>query len=166
MPKPDMNAPERQATPVIVTGAVVVEAVKEVGGVTNLGTFRSPAGDLFGLIETPGFSLRQSPRARAPAAEPTVSRSPSPLRTPDYRSGRQCGSSETPSDEDFAVNRPSRTNPAGHLAGQASLVVTITGGPMRYSPCGPRPTGYSAPNSSVPPAVQVAQQGDLGAVMD
>jgi catechol 2,3-dioxygenase-like lactoylglutathione lyase family enzyme len=39
-------------------GAVVVEAVQDVGEGIKLGTFRSPAGDLVGLIENPVFKLQ------------------------------------------------------------------------------------------------------------
>jgi catechol 2,3-dioxygenase-like lactoylglutathione lyase family enzyme len=47
----------------IATGAVVVEAVQDVGDGIKLGTFRSPAGDLVGLIENPVFKLQPAPIA-------------------------------------------------------------------------------------------------------
>jgi catechol 2,3-dioxygenase-like lactoylglutathione lyase family enzyme len=47
----------------IATGAVVVEAVQDVGEGIKLGTFRSPAGDLVGLIENPVFKLQPAPIA-------------------------------------------------------------------------------------------------------
>ena len=50
---------------VIKTGAVVVEATQGVGGGTKLATFRSPAGDLFGLIKNPGFKLQPPPVAES-----------------------------------------------------------------------------------------------------
>ena len=45
----------------IATGAVVVDAVQDVGDGIKLGTFRSPAGDLVGLIENPVFKLQPAP---------------------------------------------------------------------------------------------------------
>jgi catechol 2,3-dioxygenase-like lactoylglutathione lyase family enzyme len=39
-------------------GAVPVAAVEEVGDGIKLGTFRSPGGDVFGLIENPAFKLQ------------------------------------------------------------------------------------------------------------
>jgi hypothetical protein len=45
----------------IATGAAVAEAVQEVGEGIKLGTFRSPAGDLVGLIENPVFKLQPAP---------------------------------------------------------------------------------------------------------
>jgi catechol 2,3-dioxygenase-like lactoylglutathione lyase family enzyme len=42
---------------VISAGAVAVDAIEEVGDGIKLGTFRSPAGDAFGLIENPVFKL-------------------------------------------------------------------------------------------------------------
>jgi catechol 2,3-dioxygenase-like lactoylglutathione lyase family enzyme len=42
----------------IAMGAVVVEPVLDVGEGIKLGTFRSPAGDLVGLIENPVFKLQ------------------------------------------------------------------------------------------------------------
>ena len=47
----------------IALGAVAVDAVEEVGDGIKLGTFRSPGGDLIGLIENPVFGLK-------PAAAP------------------------------------------------------------------------------------------------
>jgi catechol 2,3-dioxygenase-like lactoylglutathione lyase family enzyme len=47
----------------IATGAVVVDAVQDVGEGTKLGTFRSPAGDLVGLIENPAFKLQPASAA-------------------------------------------------------------------------------------------------------
>jgi catechol 2,3-dioxygenase-like lactoylglutathione lyase family enzyme len=49
----------------IATGAVAVEAVQEVGEGIKLGTFRSPAGDLAGLIENPVFKLQPTPIAES-----------------------------------------------------------------------------------------------------
>ncbi len=56
-------------------------AVEEVGDGIKLGTFRSPGGDVFGLIENPVFKLQPAParKAKAPAAEPP----PHPSRWPD-----------------------------------------------------------------------------------
>jgi catechol 2,3-dioxygenase-like lactoylglutathione lyase family enzyme len=45
----------------IATGAVAVDAVQDVGEGIRLGTFRSPGGDLFGLIENPAFKLSPEP---------------------------------------------------------------------------------------------------------
>ena len=42
-------------------GAVAVAAVEEVGDGIKLGTFRSPGGDVFGLIENPVFKLQPVP---------------------------------------------------------------------------------------------------------
>jgi catechol 2,3-dioxygenase-like lactoylglutathione lyase family enzyme len=42
-------------------GAVAVAAVEEVGDGIKLGTFRSPGGDVFGLIENPVFKLLPPP---------------------------------------------------------------------------------------------------------
>jgi catechol 2,3-dioxygenase-like lactoylglutathione lyase family enzyme len=42
-------------------GAVAVAAVEEVGDGIKLGTFRSPGGDVFGLIENPVFKLQPPP---------------------------------------------------------------------------------------------------------
>ena len=39
-------------------GAVAEATVEEVGDGIKLGTFRSPAGDVFGLIENPVFKLQ------------------------------------------------------------------------------------------------------------
>lgn len=39
-------------------GAVAVAAIEEVGDGIKLGTFRSPGGDVFGLIENPVFKLQ------------------------------------------------------------------------------------------------------------
>jgi hypothetical protein len=46
-------------------GAVVVDAVQDVGEGIKLGTFRSPAGDLVGLIENPVFKLQPAPVAES-----------------------------------------------------------------------------------------------------
>ena len=42
-------------------GAVAVAAVEEVGDGIKLGTFRSPGGDVFGLIENPVFKPQPAP---------------------------------------------------------------------------------------------------------
>lgn len=42
-------------------GAVPVDAVTDVGEGIKLGTFRSPGGDLVGLIENPVFKLTPAP---------------------------------------------------------------------------------------------------------
>ena len=42
----------------IAEGAVAVAAVEDVGDGIKLGTFRSPGGDLVGLIENPAFKLQ------------------------------------------------------------------------------------------------------------
>ena len=47
----------------MAAGAVVVEAVQDVGEGIRLGTFRSPAGDIVGLIENPVFELQPVPAA-------------------------------------------------------------------------------------------------------
>jgi catechol 2,3-dioxygenase-like lactoylglutathione lyase family enzyme len=47
----------------IATGAAVVDAVQDVGDGIKLGTFRSPGGDLVGLIENPAFKLQPAPDA-------------------------------------------------------------------------------------------------------
>ena len=47
-----------EAERLIAQGAVVVAAVEEVGDGIKLGTFRSPGGDVFGLIENPVFKLQ------------------------------------------------------------------------------------------------------------
>lgn len=47
----------------IAAGAVVVEAVQDVGGGIKLGTFRSPFGYIVGLIENPVFELQPAPIA-------------------------------------------------------------------------------------------------------
>jgi hypothetical protein len=47
----------------IATGAVAVEPVQDVGEGIKLGTFRSPVGDLVGLIENPVFKLQPAPIA-------------------------------------------------------------------------------------------------------
>lgn len=47
-----------EAERLIARGAVVVAAVEEVGDGIKLGTFRSPGGDVFGLIENPVFKLQ------------------------------------------------------------------------------------------------------------
>jgi hypothetical protein len=47
----------------IATGAVVVEAVHDVGEGIKLGTFRSPFGYIVGLIENPVFELQPAPIA-------------------------------------------------------------------------------------------------------
>ncbi len=49
------------AARLIALGAVAVEAVEDVGEGIKLGTFRSPAGDLVGLIENPVFKLQPAP---------------------------------------------------------------------------------------------------------
>jgi catechol 2,3-dioxygenase-like lactoylglutathione lyase family enzyme len=49
------------AAHLIATGAVAVEAVQDVGEGIKLGTFRSPGGDLVGLIENPVFKLSPAP---------------------------------------------------------------------------------------------------------
>ncbi len=49
------------AARLIALGAVAVEAVADVGDGIKLGTFRSPAGDLVGLIENPVFKLQPAP---------------------------------------------------------------------------------------------------------
>jgi catechol 2,3-dioxygenase-like lactoylglutathione lyase family enzyme len=49
------------AAHLIATGAVAVEAAQDVGEGIKLGTFRSPAGDLVGLIENPAFKLAPAP---------------------------------------------------------------------------------------------------------
>jgi catechol 2,3-dioxygenase-like lactoylglutathione lyase family enzyme len=48
---------------IIATGAVAVEPVQDVGEGIKLGTFRSPLGDLVGLIENPVFKLQSAPIA-------------------------------------------------------------------------------------------------------
>ena len=45
----------------IATGAVAEDEVQEVGEGIKLATFRSPAGDLVGLIENPVFKLQPAP---------------------------------------------------------------------------------------------------------
>jgi catechol 2,3-dioxygenase-like lactoylglutathione lyase family enzyme len=50
-----------EAERLIAQGAVVVAAVEEVGDGIKLGTFRSPGGDVFGLIENPVFKLQPAP---------------------------------------------------------------------------------------------------------
>lgn len=47
----------------IATGAVVDEAVRDVGEGIKLGTFRSPLGYSVGLIENPLFELQPAPIA-------------------------------------------------------------------------------------------------------
>ena len=42
-------------------GAVALAAVEEVGDGIKLGTFRSPGGDVFGLIENPVFKPQPAP---------------------------------------------------------------------------------------------------------
>jgi len=54
----------------IALGAVAQDAVQEVGEGIKLGTFRSPGGDVVGLIENPEFKL----------AEPAVPGSDGPGR--------------------------------------------------------------------------------------
>jgi hypothetical protein len=68
----------------IAAGAVVVDAVQDVGEGSRLGTFRSPAGDLVGLIENPVFKLQPGPAAESegPAAEPSGSPSGRSARSP------------------------------------------------------------------------------------
>ena len=52
----------------IAKGAVAVAAVEDVGDGIKLGTFRSPGGDLVGLIENPAFKLQPAavPEADGP----------------------------------------------------------------------------------------------------
>jgi catechol 2,3-dioxygenase-like lactoylglutathione lyase family enzyme len=50
-----------EAERLIAQGAVVVAAVEEVGDGIKLGTFRSPSGGVFGLIENPVFKLQPTP---------------------------------------------------------------------------------------------------------
>jgi len=50
-----------EAERLIAQGAVVVAAIEEVGDGIKLGTFRSPGGDVFGLIENPVFKLQPTP---------------------------------------------------------------------------------------------------------
>lgn len=45
----------------IAAGAVVGEAVADVGDGIKTGTFRSPLGDVVGLIENPVFTLAPAP---------------------------------------------------------------------------------------------------------
>ena len=52
---------EAAAGRLLAAGAVVAEAVSDVGEGIRLGTFRSPAGDLVGLIENPVFKLHRPP---------------------------------------------------------------------------------------------------------
>jgi catechol 2,3-dioxygenase-like lactoylglutathione lyase family enzyme len=47
----------------IALGAVAVDPVQDVGEGIKLGTFRSPAGELVGLIENPVFKLQPAPIA-------------------------------------------------------------------------------------------------------
>jgi catechol 2,3-dioxygenase-like lactoylglutathione lyase family enzyme len=54
----DIAIAEKQ---LVEAGAVAVEAVTEVGDGIKLGTFRSPTGDLVGLIENPVFTLQPAP---------------------------------------------------------------------------------------------------------
>jgi catechol 2,3-dioxygenase-like lactoylglutathione lyase family enzyme len=49
----------------IAAGAVAVDAVQDVGDGIRLGTFASPAGDLIGLIENPGFKLQPAAAAES-----------------------------------------------------------------------------------------------------
>jgi catechol 2,3-dioxygenase-like lactoylglutathione lyase family enzyme len=49
----------------VAAGAVAVDAIEEVGEGIKLGTFRSPAGDLVGLIENPAFKLQPAPVAES-----------------------------------------------------------------------------------------------------
>ena len=46
---------EVEAARLVASGAVVVEPITEVGEGIKLGLFRSPVGDLIGLIENPVF---------------------------------------------------------------------------------------------------------------
>ncbi len=48
---------EAEAARLLAAGAVVVEPVMEPGDGIKLGIFRSPAGDLIGLIENPVFEV-------------------------------------------------------------------------------------------------------------
>ncbi|WP_223690997.1 hypothetical protein [Leifsonia poae] len=43
----------------LASGAVPVEEVAEVGDRIKLGAFRSPTGDIVGLIENPVFALTE-----------------------------------------------------------------------------------------------------------
>jgi catechol 2,3-dioxygenase-like lactoylglutathione lyase family enzyme len=45
----------------IASGAVAADPVQDVGEGIKLGTFRSPGGDLIGLIENPVFKLQPPP---------------------------------------------------------------------------------------------------------
>jgi catechol 2,3-dioxygenase-like lactoylglutathione lyase family enzyme len=45
----------------LAAGAVVDEAVQDVGDGIKLGTFRTPDGNLVGLIENPSFKLAPAP---------------------------------------------------------------------------------------------------------
>ena len=45
----------------LTTGATVADAIQEVGEGIKLGSYRSPAGYLVGLIENPVFELRSGP---------------------------------------------------------------------------------------------------------
>ncbi len=49
------------AEQLLAKGAVAVDAVTDVGDGIKLGTFRSPTGDVFGLIENPAFKLSPAP---------------------------------------------------------------------------------------------------------
>jgi catechol 2,3-dioxygenase-like lactoylglutathione lyase family enzyme len=42
---------------VIAVGAVALDAIEDVGDGIKVGAFRSPTGDVFGLIENPVFKL-------------------------------------------------------------------------------------------------------------
>jgi len=50
-----------EAERLIAHGAVVVAAIEEVGDGIKLGTFHSPGGDVFGLIENPVFKPQPTP---------------------------------------------------------------------------------------------------------
>jgi catechol 2,3-dioxygenase-like lactoylglutathione lyase family enzyme len=51
---------EAAAERLISLGAVVDEAVEEPGDGIKLGTFRTPTGEIFGLIENPMFKVEES----------------------------------------------------------------------------------------------------------
>lgn len=52
---------EAAATHMLALGAVVAEPVTDVGNGIKLGTFRGPAGEQVGLIESPAFRLIPAP---------------------------------------------------------------------------------------------------------
>jgi catechol 2,3-dioxygenase-like lactoylglutathione lyase family enzyme len=51
---------EAAAERLISLGAVVEEAIEEPGDGIKLGTFRTPAGEIFGLIENPVFKVEET----------------------------------------------------------------------------------------------------------